>query len=131
MDAALKLSRQYWVEQKQPQRVNYISRELSYHGNTLGTLQISGHVTRRAPYNAVLNQTNFHKVSPAYAKRFQKADENDERQESPCRDGVHALPCNHCVSTVMHTEITQYVPVKVCCELTLGNCVNNKPVVAS
>ncbi|VDB99883.1 unnamed protein product [Peniophora sp. CBMAI 1063] len=79
MDAMLKLSRQFWVEQKQPQRVNYISRELSYHGNTLGTLQISGHVTRRAPYNAILNQNNFHKVSPAYAKRFQREDESEEQ----------------------------------------------------
>lgn len=79
MDAVLKLSRQFWVEQKQPQRVNYISRELSYHGNTLGTLQISGHVTRRAPYNAILNQDNFHKVSPAYAKRFQRKDETEEQ----------------------------------------------------
>lgn len=79
MDAILKLSRQYWVEQNQPQRVNYISRELSYHGNTLGTLQISGHATRRGPYNAVLNHSNFHKVSPAYAKRFQSPNETEEQ----------------------------------------------------
>lgn len=70
---------QYWYEQNQPQRKNFISRELSYHGNTVTALSLSGHPSRRAPYNDILQQEIYHKVSPAYAKRFQKADETSEQ----------------------------------------------------
>ena len=79
MEGVLKLARQYYVETKQPQRTNYIARQLSFHGNTLGTLSLAWHVGRRAPYEGVLNHENFHHVSPAYAKRFQKADETEEQ----------------------------------------------------
>ena len=70
---------QYWYEQNQPQRKNFISRELSYHGNTVAALSLSGHPSRRAPYIEILQHDNYHKVSPAYAKRFQKADETEEQ----------------------------------------------------
>lgn len=79
MDGVLKLARQYWCEQNQPQRKNFISRNLSYHGNTIAALSLSGHPARRAPYNEILQHDIYHKVSPAYAKRFQKADETEEQ----------------------------------------------------
>ncbi|KAH9172969.1 PLP-dependent transferase [Lactarius sanguifluus] len=79
MEGVLKLARQYWYEQDQPQRKNFISRDLSYHGNTINALSLSGHPARRAPYNEILPQEIYHKVSPAYAKRFQKADETEEQ----------------------------------------------------
>lgn len=79
MEGAIKLARQYWFEQDQPQRKNFISRELSYHGNTVTALSLSGHPSRRAPYNDILQHEVYHKVSPAYAKRFQKADETEEQ----------------------------------------------------
>ncbi|KAI0319975.1 PLP-dependent transferase [Amylostereum chailletii] len=79
MEAVIKLSRQYWFEQKQPQRTNFISRNLSFHGNTVATVSLSGHPSRRAPYEAILNHDNFHHVSPAYAKRFKNADETEEQ----------------------------------------------------
>lgn len=69
---------QYFYETKQPQRTNFISRKLSYHGNTLATLSLSYNAARRAPYEANLDHTNFHHVSPAYAKRFQNVDETEE-----------------------------------------------------
>ncbi|KAG0646858.1 Aminotransferase [Hyphodiscus hymeniophilus] len=63
MEAAVKLSRQYFYEQDQnTRRVSYIAREGSYHGNTLGALGISGHVARRAPYLPFLMK-NVHHVS--------------------------------------------------------------------
>lgn len=68
---------QYYFEQKQPQRINFISRNLSYHGNTVGTLALSGHPTRRTPYESILNHEQFHHVSPAYAKRFMKEGESE------------------------------------------------------
>lgn len=70
---------QYFLEIKKPQRRNFIARHLSFHGNTLGTLSLASHAARRAPYEAILNHETFHHVSPAYAKRFQHADENEEQ----------------------------------------------------
>jgi adenosylmethionine-8-amino-7-oxononanoate aminotransferase len=70
---------QYFWETKQPQRKNFIGRKLSYHGNTLATLSVAYHPGRRAPYAAIMNDTNFHHVSPAYAKRFQHVDETEEQ----------------------------------------------------
>ncbi|KAF8623231.1 hypothetical protein AX15_006465 [Amanita polypyramis BW_CC] len=78
MEGVIKLSRQYYVLTGQPQRTNFIARKLSFHGNTIGTLSLAYHPTRRAPYVAVMNSTNFHHVSPAYAKRFQHPDETEE-----------------------------------------------------
>jgi adenosylmethionine-8-amino-7-oxononanoate aminotransferase len=70
---------QYWYEQKQPQRKNFISRQLSYHGNTVTTLSLSGHPARRKPYEEILQHENFHRVSPAYAKRFRHPEETEEQ----------------------------------------------------
>ena len=75
----IECSLQYWHEQQQPQRKNFISRHLSYHGNTVTTLSLSGHPARRAPYNEILQHENFHRVSPAYAKRFQHPEETEEQ----------------------------------------------------
>lgn len=61
MEAAIKLSRQYFYEiNKETTRVNFIAREGSYHGNTLGALSVSGHVARREPYEALLMKTVHH-----------------------------------------------------------------------
>ncbi|MEP7328364.1 MAG: aspartate aminotransferase family protein [Betaproteobacteria bacterium] len=54
VEAALKLARQYWLERGQPQRDTIISREASYHGNTLGALAIGGNLARRRPYAPML-----------------------------------------------------------------------------
>lgn len=70
---------QYWFERKEPQRKNFIARKLSYHGNSVATTSLAYHPARRAPYAGILDNTNFHHVSPAYAKRFQKLDETEEQ----------------------------------------------------
>ncbi len=70
---------QYYYETKQPQRKNFIARQLSFHGNTLGTLSLAFHKARRAPYETILDHENFHHVSPAYAKRFKKPEETEEQ----------------------------------------------------
>ncbi|KAG1831365.1 hypothetical protein EV424DRAFT_1525835 [Suillus variegatus] len=79
METVVKLSRQYYVEVGQPKRTNYIARQLSFHGNTLSNLSLAYHPGRRAPYEAILDHQNFHHVSPAFAKRFQKPDETEEQ----------------------------------------------------
>ncbi|KAI6164689.1 hypothetical protein EDD17DRAFT_1775566 [Pisolithus thermaeus] len=79
VEAAIKLARQYYVEIGQPQRRNFIARQLSFHGNTLSTLSLAFHPARRAPYADILDTDHFHHVSPAYAKRFQRQDETEEQ----------------------------------------------------
>jgi len=41
VEGAMKLARQYLVERGDPQRVHFISRRHSYHGNTMGALSLS------------------------------------------------------------------------------------------
>ncbi|KAI9573982.1 hypothetical protein HD554DRAFT_2202087 [Boletus coccyginus] len=79
MEAVIKLSRQYFVEIGQPGRMNFIARQLSFHGNTLSTLSLAHHPSRRAPYADILDNEHFHHVSPAYTKRFQKTHETEEQ----------------------------------------------------
>jgi adenosylmethionine-8-amino-7-oxononanoate aminotransferase len=70
MEAAVKMSRQYFLELKPPQptRTRFIARMQSYHGTTLGALSIGGHVARRDLYEPLLS-TNVSHVSPCFAYR--------------------------------------------------------------
>ncbi|KAJ0382379.1 hypothetical protein COL922a_012699 [Colletotrichum nupharicola] len=68
MDAAMKMARQYFVEIGQPQRVKFIARENSYHGTTLGSLSMGGHVARRSLFTDML-LPNIGRVSPCNAYR--------------------------------------------------------------
>jgi E3 ubiquitin-protein ligase TRIP12 len=70
---------QFFHESGQPKRKNFIARHLSYHGNTVATLSLAMNPARRAPYEVILDHDNFHHVSPAYAKRFQKPGESEEQ----------------------------------------------------
>ena len=76
MDGTLKLARQYFVDKGEPQRTRFVSRRHSFHGNTLGSLGVGGHVARREPYLPLLAQ-GVH-VSPCHAYRFQRADESSQ-----------------------------------------------------
>lgn len=76
MEAALKLVRQYFVEIGQPGRTRFISRRMSYHGNTLGALAVGGHAGRRAVYQPILIETS--QIAPCYAYRDQRDDETAE-----------------------------------------------------
>ncbi|KAJ6513202.1 PLP-dependent transferase [Mycena sanguinolenta] len=75
MEGVIKLARQYFHETGQSQRTNFIARKLSFHGNTVATLSLAYHPTRRAPYASILDNEHFHHVSPAYAKRFKLPEE--------------------------------------------------------
>ncbi|MGE8149659.1 aspartate aminotransferase family protein [Pseudomonas vancouverensis] len=75
METALKMARQYHVENGQPQRDHFISRRQSYHGNTLGALAIGGNLPRRKLYEPLLMQTT--QVAPCFAFRYRLAGETD------------------------------------------------------
>ncbi len=77
VEAALKMARQYFVEIGEPQRHHFIARRQSYHGNTLGALAVGGNQPRRAPFRPIM--TEGHYVSPCYAYRDRRDDEDDDQ----------------------------------------------------
>lgn len=88
IEAALKLARQYFVEQGQYSRHYFIARRQSYHGNTLGALAIGGNAWRRKPFLPLL--VPAHHVSPCYAYRDQRDDETEEQYAQRLADELDA-----------------------------------------
>jgi adenosylmethionine-8-amino-7-oxononanoate aminotransferase len=60
--SATTIARQCHVYRGEPERVNFIGRKDSYHGNTLGALAAGYNQARREPFTPVLGQS-FHHVS--------------------------------------------------------------------
>jgi adenosylmethionine-8-amino-7-oxononanoate aminotransferase len=60
IEAALKLSRQYFIETGQPQRRHIIGRMQSYHGTTSGALSAGGNIGRRAVFEPLLLSATHH-----------------------------------------------------------------------
>ena len=54
VESCLKVALQYHSANGQPSRRRFISRQRSWHGNTLGALAVSGFQARRAPYEGAL-----------------------------------------------------------------------------
>lgn len=79
MESAMKLARQYFMElsPKQDRRINFIAREGSYHGTTLGSLSMGGHVGRRSLFPGML-LPNIYRVSPCNAYRGMKEGQTTE-----------------------------------------------------
>lgn len=74
-ETALKMAWQYWAARGEPQRKVIISREHSYHGNTLGGLTVSGNPARRRASAAPLR--DWPRISPYYPYRDKADDEDD------------------------------------------------------
>jgi hypothetical protein len=75
-ETALKLARQFHLENGEPQRSHFIARLQSYHGNTLGALSVGGNAARRAPYQPLLSPASH--IDPCYAYRHRRHDESEE-----------------------------------------------------
>jgi hypothetical protein len=67
VETALKMARSYHLARGEAERWIVVSRWGSYHGNTLGALDLSGRVPLRRPYEAWLGR--FRHVSAAYPYR--------------------------------------------------------------
>lgn len=67
VEAAIKLTRQYFVEIGEPRRHRIIARRQSYHGNTLGALATGGNAWRREKYAPLLVETTH--ISPCFEYR--------------------------------------------------------------
>jgi adenosylmethionine-8-amino-7-oxononanoate aminotransferase len=75
-ETAIKLARQYWLAKGREKKHIVISREQSYHGNTLGALSLSGNPMRRKIFAPCLH--DWPRIAPCYAYRHQADDETDE-----------------------------------------------------
>src|SRR4029078_12046539 len=75
MEAALKMTRQYFLEIGQPKRTRFISRRQSYHGYTVGALAVGGNLARREPYAPMLMDVSL--IAPCFAYRFKRDDESE------------------------------------------------------
>ena len=76
IEAALKMTRQYFIETGQPQRRHVIARLQSYHGTTAGALSAGGNIGRRAVFEPLLLSTTHH-ISPCYEYRGRHAGESE------------------------------------------------------
>ncbi len=66
-EIAAKLARKYHIDNGNPSKYKIISRWLSYHGMTMGSLSWSGMSGRRADYIPMLSDSNH--IPPAYCYR--------------------------------------------------------------
>ena len=88
VEAALKLSRQYFLESGKPGKHLFIARRQSYHGNTLGALAVGGNEWRRAPFRPLLKAG--HHVAPCFEYRERKATETQEAYGARVADELEA-----------------------------------------
>ncbi|MBT5941809.1 MAG: aspartate aminotransferase family protein, partial [Rhodospirillaceae bacterium] len=76
VESALKLARQYHLENGGPQRRHIIARQQSFHGNTLGVLAAGGNQWRRKQFEPLLIEVSH--ISPCFAYRGQQDGESEE-----------------------------------------------------
>ena len=88
VEAALKMSRQYFIVTGQPGRGKFIARRQSYHGNTLGALAVGGHVARREAFRPMLFETSH--IAPCYAYRLKDPGETEEEYGRRAADELEA-----------------------------------------
>jgi adenosylmethionine-8-amino-7-oxononanoate aminotransferase len=97
-ETALKLVRAYHLARGEPDRDVVIARHGSYHGNTLGALDLSGRPPLRRPYEPWLGR--FRHVSAAYTYRDGEA-------------AAHALGDGAALAAELDAAITEAGPRRV------------------
>jgi hypothetical protein len=78
IEAAIKLSRQYFMEQGEASRRHVIARWQSYHGNTLGALSAGGNRWRRAQFEPLLVPA-MHHIDACHYWRWGEPGESPEQ----------------------------------------------------
>ncbi len=76
VESAIKLARQYHVENGEPQRRHLIARRQSYHGNTIGALSAGGNAWRRQQFGPLLVEMSH--IAPCYEYADRPDDETPE-----------------------------------------------------
>lgn len=66
IESAMKVALQYWDARGRPDKHQFIARERSYHGSTLGALSLSGFAERRRPFLPSLLAVSFVSAANSY-----------------------------------------------------------------
>ena len=107
IEAALKMTRHYFVEKGEPQRRHIIARRQSYHGNTLGALAAGGNEWRRSQFKPLLIET--HHVDPCFAYHFRRPGETDAdyaaRAAQALEDKILELGADEVIAFVAETVV--------------------------
>lgn len=72
-ELSIRTAIQYWKSRGKSSKTKVLGRQLSYHGMTMGSLSMSGHVARRADYSDLLHQ--FSVAPPPYPYRYDVPDD--------------------------------------------------------
>jgi adenosylmethionine-8-amino-7-oxononanoate aminotransferase len=108
VEAALKITRQYFVETGQPQRRHVIGRLQSYHGTTAGALSAGGNIGRRAVFEPLLLGA-MHHISPCFTYRGQHDGESEsaygERVANELEAKIHELGPDTVAAFVAETVV--------------------------
>ena len=88
VEAALKIARQYHVERGQRERVHVISRQKSYHGNTMGALSLSD-ASRGPLFSPYIHAAP--QVPAFFPYRYQYAGESTEQYALRCADALEEI----------------------------------------
>ncbi|WP_440711788.1 aminotransferase class III-fold pyridoxal phosphate-dependent enzyme [Herbiconiux sp. YIM B11900] len=73
---AIRAAVNHWREKGQPAKAKILSRQVSYHGMTMGALSMSGHAARRPDYGPLLH--SFPATAPAYSYRHARDGESED-----------------------------------------------------
>lgn len=85
-ETAMKLAKQFWMAKGRPSKSVFISRNQSYHGNTLATLSLSGSPGRRAIYKSIIS--DWPKIDCCYAYRLQLENESEDEYARRAADSL-------------------------------------------
>lgn len=66
VESCLKIAKQFHMARGNPRKSRFISRQRSYHGNTLAALGVSGFAQRRAPFEDILPDVSFVSAANSY-----------------------------------------------------------------
>ena len=86
VETAWKLAKQYFRAIGQPGRYKVISRQLAYHGTTLGALAITGYESMRAPYEPLPGGALHARTTDAY-----RAEEEGEALSEACAQDIERI----------------------------------------
>jgi adenosylmethionine-8-amino-7-oxononanoate aminotransferase len=107
IETALKLTRQYFLEQGKDSKQIFIARKQSYHGNTLGALAVGGNQWRRKPFAPLL--MDVHHISACYEYRDQQANESNieygQRIANELEDKILELGAENIAAFVAETVV--------------------------
>lgn len=107
IEAALKLSRQYFVESGEPDRHLFIARRQSYHGNTLGALSVGGNEWRRTMFAPIMVPGNH--IAPCFEYREKRDDETAEsyalRTASELEAKINELGADNVAAFIAETVV--------------------------